>query len=194
MRRSKINLLVLLIITVCSIDIRAEVHSCGFEQYLGASNQFLGTCSFDPPLWKVVKHEVVWGNYFIDRFYTSTKNPTTTGRGGCASQDGYVYEECWPIFFAPTHEYRTDYCGDTFIQRVRNQHAGAYDPITLSACYPEASQIWNFDCVSGLNPITFGSHGTCLTSPSTEDDCQAAEMFWNFTDGNCQDTPWYDPW
>jgi len=187
MRSLKISALVFLIVISYSRDIEAIPIECIFTEYLGHHNLLLGDCDFNPPLYKALENEVRWGRYWPPNGYSSqVTTPRTLGSGGCASLDGYVFEECWPIFFEPTQEYKPEWCGDIFVQTTRNQHAGDYDPGRRSACYLDPIKTWNFDCTSVSTTISSTNHGTCFT-PSTEEDCEAAEWYWNFASSTCHE-------
>lgn len=170
-----------------SIEANAVPRSCGWIQYLSGHNYDLGNCGTNPQLTKSVAHHVLWYTFYPSAYISDEFTHYVEGtHGGCAALDGYVYEECWPKFFQWTHSYQENYCGEVFSQSTKNQHAGTYDPARLSACYEEATVTWRFDCVSKGGTIGYANHGVCL-SPSTEEECEVSEWYWNFSNNTCQE-------
>ena len=180
----------LLVTAFVSAQVNAVPKSCGWYTYVSGTNYPLGNCSGNPQLTKGVTHEAIWYSFFYPSGYASNDLHHYVGvtHGGCAELDGYIYEECWPVFLQWTVTYDDRYCGDVFSQTTRNQHAGAYDPAKHSACYEEAPVVWRFDCVSAGSTLSWANHGVC-PPPSTEEDCQASEWYWNFTNSTCQESP-----
>src|ERR1051326_8296225 len=74
----------------------------------------LGSCSTSPPLWKRVTYQstappdlgIKWSRICdtcsIAPGYTI---PSVFSSGACYAPDGFLLEECWPVFFAPSYYY-----------------------------------------------------------------------------------------
>lgn len=130
-------LCLILVMALFSIEANAQPRNCHWIAYQGGSNYNVGNCGTNPQLAKSVSHHVLWYTLYPDSYISDEFIHYVGGtHGGCAVLDGYVYEECWPIFFQWTHSYVDPYCGDVFSQNTKNQHAGTYDPERLTACYP----------------------------------------------------------
>lgn len=59
MRTLKRGALVLLVMTSFGMTLRAIPISCGFRQDLGIHSHLETNCSYNPPLYKYVEHEVL---------------------------------------------------------------------------------------------------------------------------------------
>ena len=138
----------------------------------------VGSCSSSPQLWKRVTYErpgfsldagLLWWKLCntcpppgFPSPYTVTV-PSVFSTGACYALDGYVIEECWPIFFAPGYYNEPAYCGDVFFQTTQSQSVGNFNPATASNCVKNPSLTQKFDCISDNIVITPALHGRCPT-------------------------------
>jgi len=88
-----------------------------------------GSCSTSPQLWKRVVYQtsldlgVHWYSLCDicppeGTLYTITV-PSVFSSGACYAPDGFVLEECWPIFFAPDWYTEPEYCGDVSFKPLK---------------------------------------------------------------------------
>ena len=142
----------------------------------------VGSCSTSPQLWKRVTYQnepfdfgIKWWSLCdicpppaFPSSYTITV-PSVFSTGACYAPNGYVLEECWPIFFAPGYYNEPEYCGDVFFQTTQSQTVGSFNPETVTNCVKNPSLTQKFDCVSDNTVITSTHHGRCPTpAPSPE--------------------------
>lgn len=162
----------------------------------------LGSCATNPQLWKRVTYNNSAQSVEGLRWYSlcdicpaagsaiTVTEPSVFSTGGCFAQDGFVLEECWPIFNPPEVYFEPLYCGDVFFQVTQSQTVGSFNPETVTNCVKNPSLTQKFDCVSGNTVILPTHHGRCPTTPSTQEECEAASWFWNpFSDTCDQDPP-----
>ena len=172
----------LIVLTSCSLaQAQNEVRCKLFDSFPSDWNQptvLVGSCSTSPQLWKKVTYQSVPQDLGLRWWslcdtcppegssFTITV-PSVFSTGGCYAPDGYVLEECWPMFFAPSYYYEPAYCGDVFFQTTQSQTVGSFNPATVSNCVKNPSLTQKFDCISDNTPITPTHHGRCPTpSPS----------------------------
>ena len=180
----------------------------------------LGSCSTSPQLWKRVEYQssvpmdsgMRWYRLCDicppeGQFYTITV-PSVFSSGACYAPDGFVLEECWPIFFAPSWFHEPEYCGDVFFQTTQSQTIGSFNPETVTNCVKNPSLTQKFDCVSDNIAILSTNHGRCPTStptptptptpdwpwpgpfpPTDPETCQNGGWFWNFFNSTCNRDP-----
>lgn len=178
----------------------------------------LGSCSTSPQLWKRVEYQnsaeldlgLRWYSLCDTcppegTSYTITV-PTVFSTGACFAPDGFVLEECWPIFFAPDWYNEPEYCGDVFFQTTQSQTVGIFNPETVTNCVKNPSLTQKFDCVSDNTVITPTHHGRCATAtptptpdpdwpwpdpfpPTDPETCQNGGWFWNFSNSTCNRDP-----
>lgn len=139
----------------------------------------LGTCSTSPQLWKRVTYQSVtppdlgikW-SLICDTCSTpyGYTVPSVFSSGACYAPDGFVLEECWPVFFAPDYYYEPAYCGDVFFQTTQSQTVGSFNPATVTNCVKNPSLTQKFDCVSDNTTILSTHHGRCPSPTPTPDD------------------------
>lgn len=90
------------------------------------------------------------------------------------SDNGYAFnnppfgcDKCWPQFYTPTF--------------TQSGNIGYWDQLTTTASY------------SGGSCHYSGAHshrqGHVCGTPTTEEECNQNEWYWNFTNSTCQDTP-----
>lgn len=139
----------------------------------------LGSCSTSPQLWKRVTYQstappdlgIKWSRICdtcsIAPGYTI---PSVFSSGACYAPDGFVLEECWPVFFAPSYYYEPAYCGDVFFQTTQSQSVGTFNPETVTNCVKNPSLTQKFDCVSDNIAIITSNHGFCPSPTPTPDE------------------------
>ena len=120
--------------------------------------------------------------------YTITV-PSVFSTGACYTLDGFVLEECWPIFNPPGVYYEPLFCGDVFFQVTQSQSVGSFNPQTVTNCVKNPSLTQKFDCVSGNTTILPTHHGLCPSTPSTQEECESSSWFWNPFSDTCQQDP-----
>jgi hypothetical protein len=120
--------------------------------------------------------------------YTITV-PRVFSTGGCYAVDGFVLEECWPIFYPAGVYFEPLYCGDVFFQVTQSQSVGSFNPATVTNCVKNPSLTQKFDCMSGDTTILPTHHGLCPSTPSTQDECESSSWFWNPFSDTCQQDP-----
>ena len=136
----------------------------------------LGDCSTSPQLWKRVTYQsttppdlgIKWSR-ICDTCSTTPGYtvPSVFSSGACYAPDGFVLEECWPVFFAPSYYYEPAYCGDVFFQSTQSQSGGAFYPETVTNCVKNPSLTQKFDCVSDNITILVSNHGFCPSPTPT---------------------------
>ena len=189
-------------LTQAQHEVRCDLFHSFPSQWLNTVT--VGSCGTSPQLWKRVRYEssfpfssgVAWWSICDICPAPQFPNPLTItvpsvfSTGACFALEGFVLEECWPIFFAPDTYYEPEYCGDVIFQITQSQTVGSFNPETVSNCVKNPSITQKFDCISGNTPITPTHHGRCPTTPSTEEECESASWFWNpFTDSCQQEGP-----
>ena len=193
------------LIILASFSLAQAQHEvrCQLEEHLANANhtETVGSCGTNPQLWKRLTYErnnpfdagILWWSICdicpapgFPNPYTVTV-PSVFSTGGCFAVDGFVLEECWPIFFAPDKYYEPLYCGDVFFQVTQSQTVGSFNPQTVSNCVKNPSLTQKFDCISDNTPITPTHHGRCPTTPSTEEECESVNWFWNPINDGCQE-------
>jgi hypothetical protein len=180
----------------------------------------VGSCSTSPQLWKRVTYQssvpddpgLNWWSICdicpppqFPSSYTITA-PSVFSTGACFGPDGFVLEECWPIFFAPSWYNEPEYCGDVFFQTTQSQTVGSFNPETVTNCVKNPSLTQKFDCISGNTVITPTHHGRCPTAtptptptpdwpwpdrfpPTDPETCQNGGWYWNFSNSTCNRDP-----
>jgi hypothetical protein len=133
-----------------------------------------GSCSTSPQLWKKVEYQsklqetpgISWYRLCAScpSDVLTFTIPSVFSNGACFALDGYVIEECWPIFFAPGYYSEPSYCGDVMFQVTQSQTVGSFNPATASNCVKNPSLTQKFDCVSGNIAIISTNHGECPTA------------------------------
>jgi hypothetical protein len=84
--------------------------------------------------------------------------------------DGYVLEECWPVFFTPSY-YEPAYCGDVFFQTTQSQSVGAFNPDEAEDCETNGGY-WNFTSSGCDYPMNPGCQPGTWGFTNNSQDCE----------------------
>lgn len=134
-----------------------------FETYEGATAPSCGGGNaYGGSFAKILHWKVYWMDSNIGR------DVDVKDSGGSYTTWYQSCERCWPEFHPPA------------FQEVGN--SAYWDQLTTTGSYDS-----NLNCVhSGLHS---NRQGHACSWPTTEEECQTAEMYWNFTSNTCQETP-----
>ena|SRR5688572_27354875 len=176
----------LIVLASCSVtQAQNEVRCQLFDKFAGDWDHptvKVGSCSTNPQLWKRVTYQSSVPLDLGLRWFSLCDNcppegtsftitvPSVWSTGACYAPDGFVLEECWPIFFAPSYYYEPAFCGDVFFQTTQSQTVGTFNPETVTNCIKNPSLTQKFDCISDNTVITPTHHGRCPTPTASPEE------------------------
>jgi hypothetical protein len=116
-----------------------------------------------------------WNIYWLD---SNTPRPVDVTDYGESTSDLYGCSRCWPRFDSPywTDNGKTAYWRQkTYASYWTEHNVIGRDPI--------------YSCETASIATDDHHQGHTCQTPSTEEECDFAGMYWNFTNSTCQDTP-----
>ena len=156
----------LLLILTLSSALAIKVFACGDTQNQRSPETDTFHCFGDPT---TITKTIHWRISWLDG-YDRDVDVTDHGQLGGDSLLYGCTPSCWPDFENPYFQ---------------ESGSTAY---WFQNTYP-ASIGGNGQCQTGQ--LTDHRQGHTCGTPRTEETCELNEMYWNFSNNTCQDTPWY---